>query len=85
MIKYTIIVAFVLLFVWTLYYVSKDGEKVYAHLDTFRERAKLATSETELNLIKTELIGYANLNCWNKHYFNHAKNILEFINGRLSK
>ena len=66
--------------VWALW---KESDRVHGALDAIEAEAKKATTHGELCLIADRLAKYADKECYNKHYCNHARRVMAYIRGRI--
>lgn len=75
-----ILIGFVL---WAFIGLSNTAATIHGKLDEFMERAKATNDQSQLRLLHSELIQYANKECWHKHLGNHAREVSAFIRGKL--
>jgi len=71
------------LFLWSVFGLNKVAREVHGKLDEFMERAKATNDQAQLRLLHSELIQYANKECWHKHLGSHAREVSAFIRGKM--
>lgn len=84
--SHTVIIILIVLSMTTLcfYVLRRESKRIYASLDEYKKSALNAKSKDELKAIRTDLVKWANGNCWHHEYHSHARTILAFIDGRLA-
>jgi len=70
---------------WSVISLAKHATKVHDDLERFQRKARGAESLDELNTISKEVINYAQKNCYHRILSAHAREVLQYINGRRSK
>ena len=79
-----LVVLFVGLLIWAIIGLDKSSRHVYTNLDAIWDKAKAAKTRDELRLIRTELCQFHNKYCVIRHYGDYARQVLSFIDGKLS-
>lgn len=68
---------------WAFIGLSNTAASIHGKLDEFMERAKATNDQSQLRLLHSELIQYANKECWHKHLGSHAREVSAFIRGKM--
>ena len=64
--------------------LAREAGRIHDKLKAFKQRAVAARSRDELLEIRRELVVYANKECWHRHHSTHAREVLNYIDGRLN-
>lgn len=83
--KYILVFVLSSLFMLTLYGLSKHAEKVHASLYEFGDLARRAGTVEDLCQAERNLRKYAQKHCYHRHLASHAREILDYIQGRKQK
>jgi hypothetical protein len=80
---YLFIFGYVTLVGCSLLALAREADRVHGELKRLKIRAANAETISELEDIKVSLLVYASENCWHKHFASHAREVLNYINGRM--
>lgn len=81
---YVIFFAFYsIMVVGSLLALSRTAAKVHGELDQLANRARAAMTRGELLQVRKDLAAYHQKNCCIRHFGDHAREVLAFIDGKL--
>lgn len=64
--------------------LSRDAKRIHGAIDAFLVRANEASTVNELLDIRKELVAYHNKECWHRQFGYHSREVINYIDGRLS-
>lgn len=73
----------VVVFVLVVRSLSREATSIHSALRAMKERAKRASAE-ELRGLRSELVAFHNEHCWHRHFGAHAREVLSYIDRRIS-
>ena len=68
---------------YSIYRLMKNADFVHGKLNGFRTLAESCQFDHELHEIRRQLVAFHNKECWHRHYGDHTREVLSYINGRL--
>jgi len=69
---------------YSLWRLLGEAEQVHGTLKQFRQLAEQHRDREHLEMLRLDLITYANKKCWHRHFVAHAKEVLAYIDGKLT-